>query len=289
MVAEVKALRRPTKKEQEDAIKKAEEEEKQRIIDEERRIKEDKIIEQIEKDFWANNKKMQEGTLPLLQGEQRVGPGIPVAAPSLDALISDDDLDRLVQYFEDGNEMSLEPRSEGALPGVDQETLEKAQQMVETITKSLADGDKRRADRAAQQRQALEEEKEAIERGEGCELERMLREKLDLEESAPNATPSEQQSDAAPATEEGPATPEYHVDVVEEAGKPSKVVVKVVLPLVASAGDIDAEIVKGSVFELTVEGLYAMQAVLPASIDEDAMSCKFDKKKRVLTVKLPVV
>ena len=40
------------------------------------------------------------------------------------------------------------------------------------------------------------------------------------------------------------------------------------LPLVSSAGDIDAEIVKGSVFELAVEGLYAMQATLPTQIDE---------------------
>jgi len=298
MVAQVNALRRPTKKEQEDAKKKAEQEEKIRKEDAERRIKEDKIIEQIEKDFWDNNKKMQEGTLPPLQGEQRSGPGIPVAAPSLDALISDDDLDRLVKYFEDGNSMQLEPRS--ALPGVDQETLERAQQMVETITRSLEEGDQRRASRAAAQRDALEEEKEAISRGEGCELERMLRKKMELEATSPE--PSAQCSEVTDkaivrdATPDAPISdgeavtaPECEVELVEEAGKPARVVIKVALPLVASASDIDAEIVKGEVFELTVPGLYALQTTLPTAIDEDRMSCKFDKKKRVLTVKVPVM
>ena len=78
------------------------------------------------------------------------------------------------------------------------------------------------------------------------------------------------------------------MQVVEDEGVPSKVVIAVQLPLVTSAGSIDAEIVQGRDFELDVEGIYRLRARLPVTINEEEMACRFDKKKKVLTVKIPV-
>merc|ERR1711977_12744 len=86
--------RRLTKSEQE-AAKKKEELAAQRK-------QEDKIIAQIEKEFWQNSQKIAEGKAEHVPSAPRCGPGIPNAAPSLDALISDDDLDRLIQFMEAG-------------------------------------------------------------------------------------------------------------------------------------------------------------------------------------------
>ena len=38
---------------------------------------------------------------------------------------------------------------------------------------------------------------------------------------------------------------------------------------------------------LAAEGLYALQLPLPRTVDADRARCRFDKKKRVLTVTMP--
>jgi len=43
------------------------------------------------------------------------------------------------------------------------------------------------------------------------------------------------------------------------------------------------------VFELEVPGLYSLRTTLPVHIDEEHMSCRFDKKKKILTVKVPAI
>merc|ERR1712100_385822 len=124
---------------------------------------------------------MAEGTLPQdTTGSEVEKEGV-VSSTSLDALISDDDLDKLVQYFEAGNQMTLEPRTVGGFPGADDETLEKAQKLVDTITASLEDGDERRNRQQEVNAAEIKAEAEAIARGEECELGRMYAEKMALE------------------------------------------------------------------------------------------------------------
>merc|ERR1711998_423054 len=75
--------------------------------------------------------------------------------------------------------------------------------------------------------------------------------------------------------------PDYALEVVEEDGAPVRVVVRIQLPLVASAGDIDAGVVDAQVLELEVPGVYSLRTKLPVPIDEDKVSCRFDKKKKI--------
>jgi len=336
MVAEVREWRRPTKAEQEAAKKKEELEEKHRVEEEQRRAKEDQIIAQIEKDFWENSKKIADGSAAPVKCERRPGPGIPVAAPSLETLISDDDLDRLLTFLEEGNEVNLEPRSEQ--PTADEAMMEKAQHLVEVLTASLNDGDKDLAKKAISEalekqnmtdrRRQVQEEQAAVARGEECELERMFKEMHPeaREQATEAADDSEQRArakvkeaadaarqeaaeesarrlaaqasvveetvaavDEALAPADEVTSPDYAVEVVEEEGVAVRVVVRIQLPLVKSAGDIDAGVVDAQVLELEVPGVYSLRTKLPVPIDEDKMACRFDKKKKCLTVKLPAL
>jgi len=323
--------RRPTKAELEAEKKKKEADEKRAREDEARREKEDEIIAQIEKDFWENNKKIADGTAPEVRCERRSGPGIPVAAPTLETCISDDDLDRLLKFLEDGNEVNLEPRS--ALPAADEEMMLKAQQLVEVLTASLNDDDKDATKKAIgaaldadMRKRRVQEEQEAIARGEDCELQRMFKEmhpeaeqagdndieknttrdadrKQQEQEAAGQATQrakAKVEETAEAARQEAAAesarhsvakatAPDYAIETVDEDGATVRVVVRVQLPLVTSAGDIDAGVVDAQVLELDVPGVYSLRAALPVPIDEDQMSCRFDKKKKILTVKLPAL
>lgn len=292
--------RRLTKSEQEAAKKKEELAAQRKLEDEERRKQEDKIIAQIEKEFWQNSQKIAEGKAEHVPSAPRCGPGIPNAAPSLDALISDDDLDRLIQFMEAGNEITLDPRPSAlsGLPPADEETVLKAQQLVETLAASLSNAEKREVEKSDNREQRVREEQARIARGEECELERLYREEQEERTSGPShEPPSDIPSSgadlqaAAPCSEhetpeatQGLVEPVFNVQVVEDS-----VVVKVELPLVKSAREIDAEVVDGKTFELAVDGVYFLRTTLPITIDEEGMSCKFDKKKKTLAVNLPAL
>merc|ERR1711998_65 len=324
-------FKRLTKVEEEANLQKAEQEAKRKKDDEERRAKEDEMIEQIERGFHANRAAMVDGTAKMVEGERRRGPGIPVAAPvSLDSLINEDDLDRLLQYFEDGNEIVLEPR-EKIEAVADDDTLKKAQKMVELLTQTMHQGKEKMANRTAERKQRVQSEQDAIARGEECELAKMLKEKLaaenaaaveshpGMEEIANERVESglkaaqemarreveaevakrallevarEEVADASSQHEEhrtegGLAAPKYEIEIEEEAGQDVGVVVRVELPLVKSSRDNEASVVDSQVLELFVEGLYSLRASLPLRcIDEDEMSCRYDKKSKVLTVHL---
>ena len=69
-------------------------------------------------------------------------------------------------------------------------------------------------------------------------------------------------------------------------GAPLKLVVQ--LPRVAAVGDLDVEMGERAI-SLRAEGLYKLRLdPLPRPIARDDAKCKFDKKKRVLTVTMPV-
>merc|ERR1712146_436590 len=81
--------------------------------------------------------------------------------------------------------------------------------------------------------------------------------------------------------------PQFNIQV-ETVDQQELVMISIQLPRVVKAGDIEAEIVSSQIFELTVPGLYALRTTLPRPIDDEQMSCRFDKKKKVLSVKVPV-
>ena len=63
--------------------------------------------------------------------------------------------------------------------------------------------------------------------------------------------------------------------------------IAVQLPKVTSAGDIDAEVVDESRFELEVLDVYWLEFDLPKKVQDDAMQCKWDATKKILTIKVP--
>jgi len=62
---------------------------------------------------------------------------------------------------------------------------------------------------------------------------------------------------------------------------------RVNLPRVATAADVDLEVGKASV-SLRAEGIYSLRIALPVPVERDDASCHFAKKRRVLTVTLPI-
>jgi len=289
------------------AAKKEELAEQRRLQEEEHRIKEDKIIEQIEKEFWANNTAMKDGTRRATEDfENPSSPGLQL---SLDNLISDAELDRLLAYVEAGNDCTLEPRQtpeiSSGLPSVDEETMKKAQQIVDVLTASLAESDRRAAEKKDDREQRVKEEQQRMKNGEDCEMARLFAKELrvankDKFESATcftlgPAIVSDKKVDRSPVVEaidvkEEKKTVAPEFEVVQEndaASGKRKVVVRVKLPLCEDAENLDASIVEGNMLELEVPGLYWLRIALPITIDEDGMVCKYDKKKRTLKLTLP--
>ena len=60
------------------------------------------------------------------------------------------------------------------------------------------------------------------------------------------------------------------------------------LPRVAAVAELDVEI-GDRAFSLRSVGVYALRLALPAQVRSDASRCKFDKKRRLLTVTMPTV
>ena len=69
----------------------------------------------------------------------------------------------------------------------------------------------------------------------------------------------------------------------------SRVVIQVELPELHSVGDIDAEVVDRTRFELEVVGLYWLEVALPYGVDDEEMTCQFNKDQKILTVTLPIL
>ena len=88
---------------------------------------------------------------------------------------------------------------------------------------------------------------------------------------------------SAPAVAE---TPEHTLhDEVEASGW---LRVTVQLPRIAAVAEIDLEMGETMLRLETAEGLYSLALPLPRAVDSDASKCKWDKKRRVLTVTMPV-
>ena len=63
-------------------------------------------------------------------------------------------------------------------------------------------------------------------------------------------------------------------------------VLRVELPRLASAAELDAQVGERAV-TLLAEGLYRLELALPSAVLSDDARCRFDRKRRVLTVTMP--
>ena len=79
-------------------------------------------------------------------------------------------------------------------------------------------------------------------------------------------------------------TPEHELDGSAADGW---LRLSVQLPRIAAVGEIDIELGDTAVNLTTAEGLYELRLPLPTPVDSDAAKCKWDKKRRVLTVTMP--
>jgi len=66
-----------------------------------------------------------------------------------------------------------------------------------------------------------------------------------------------------------------------------QLMLEVRVPRVHAVADLDVQI-GDEVVSLRAEGLYALKLCLPQAVQSEAARCKFDKKKRVLTITMPV-
>eukprot|EP00898_Chlorokybus_atmophyticus_P000308 jgi/Chlat1/1278/Chrsp117S01704 len=88
---------------------------------------------------------------------------------------------------------------------------------------------------------------------------------------------------AANAVEGGEVEPAYEL---KQAAEPGWMELVVYMPLLASARDIDAEVLGGDTFQLTVPGRYLLKLALPQPVDPDSCSIRFDSTLRRLTARL---
>ena len=92
----------------------------------------------------------------------------------------------------------------------------------------------------------------------------------------------------AGAQEEEPAhTISIEAEGGGEGGGGGVMRLAVQVPRVAGVGELDLELGAEAV-SLRAEGLYRLQLALPRRVDADAATCKFDKKRRVLNVAMPL-
>ena len=99
-------------------------------------------------------------------------------------------------------------------------------------------------------------------------------------------------SSASAATSAGGGsgqTPRYELETVPspEAGETGMLVLRVSLPELSSAAEVDLQVGERAV-ELAVPGRYQLQLALPCAVASDDAGCRFDKKRRMLTVKMPL-
>ena len=81
--------------------------------------------------------------------------------------------------------------------------------------------------------------------------------------------------------------PGEQLPVHELTDSDGSLTLRVQLPRLQAAADLDVQVGEASL-SLCVEGLYRLQLELPKAVLKDAARCKFDKKKRALTVRMPV-
>ena len=91
----------------------------------------------------------------------------------------------------------------------------------------------------------------------------------------------------AGAQEEEPAYTLSHADADGEGSEGGALRLSVQVPRVGSVAEIEVELGEEAV-SLRAEGLYRLQLALPRRVRADDAACKFDRKRRVLNVTMPL-
>lgn len=89
----------------------------------------------------------------------------------------------------------------------------------------------------------------------------------------------------AAAVSSSAAEPSYEL---RHTGGRKWIELSVLLPLVQSARDIDAEVNDGDVFSLAVDSHYKLDLKLPVEVDPDATQISFDKSEGKLNARLQI-
>merc|ERR1712166_154089 len=222
------------------------------------RAKEDEMIAQVEKDFFEYTKKLEEGTIEQVVAESRCGPGIPVGAPVLDSIIDDEALDRLLEFFEKGGTVDLQASD-------DRPQLE------------LEEGEAASVPHA---------DPETIKKAE--EVVKMLTQQIQTFETNTAAAIEQQEEEETVVVDPLSAcvlpAPEFEMSESEDS-----VTLRISLPAVRKVGQIDAEVVERSRLELRVPELYSLDYTFSKPVDDDQMSCRFEKTTKTLVIKMPLL
>jgi len=78
--------------------------------------------------------------------------------------------------------------------------------------------------------------------------------------------------------------PEFEMSESEDS-----VTLRISLPAVRKVGQIDAEVVERSRLELRVPELYSLDYTFSKPVDDDQMSCRFEKTTKTLVIKMPLL
>jgi len=216
------------------------------------------MIAQVEKDFFEYTKKLEEGTIEQVVAESRCGPGIPVGAPVLDSIIDDEALDRLLEFFEKGGTVDLQASD-------DRPQLE------------LEEGEAASVPHA---------DPETIKKAE--EVVKMLTQQIQTLETNTAAAIEQQEEEETVVVDPLSAcvlpAPEFEMSESEDS-----VTLRISLPAVRKVGQIDAEVVERSRLELRVPELYSLDYTFSKPVDDDQMSCRFEKTTKTLVIKMPLL
>merc|ERR1711865_1100957 len=221
------------------------------------RAKEDEMIAQVEKDFFEYTKKLEEGTIEQVVAESRCGPGIPVGAPVLDSIIDDEALDRLLEFFEKGGTVDLQASDDR--PQLELEEGEAA---------SVPHADPETIKKAEEVVKMLTQQIQTLETNTAAAIEQQEEETVVVDPLSACVLPA----------------PEFEMSESEDS-----VTLRISLPAVRKVGQIDAEVVERSRLELRVPELYSLDYTFSKPVDDDQMSCRFEKTTKTLVIKMPLL
>merc|ERR1711865_314182 len=261
------------------------------------RAKEDEMIAQVEKDFFEYTKKLEEG--------------IPVGASVLDSIIDDEALDRLLEFFEKGGtvdlqasddrpQLELEEGEAASVPHADPETIKKVPPCAVGVARS------------------------SIESRQAEEVVKMLTQQIQTLETNTAAAIEQQEEEETVVVDPLsacvlPVRPARHSQLLittrsqapefEMSESEDSVTLRISLPAVRKVpmrtplmsqqhaadsrmlqvGQIDAEVVERSRLELRVPELYSLDYTFSKPVDDDQMSCRFEKTTKTLVIKMPLL
>merc|ERR1712195_135457 len=221
------------------------------------RAKEDEMIAQVEKDFFEYTKKLEEGTIEQVVAESRCGPGIPVGAPVLDSIIDDEALDRLLEFFEKGGTVDLQASDDR--PQLELEEGEAA---------SVPHADPETIKKAEEVVKMLTQQIQTLETNTAAAIEQQEEETVVVDPLSACVLPA----------------PEFEMSESEDS-----VTLRISLPAVRKVGQIDAEVVERSRLELRVPELYSLDYTFSKPVDDNQMSCRFEKTTKTLVIKMPLL